>query len=201
MKNCKVLGALMALVVVGSAWPLKPITQPQKKNITHHKDGSVLDLQEVYLRGYGILPKTVILGNYQHYLQPDIRVKAQGIIELSGWHYDFGRKIEDSKRVGNYVLVIEKRKQHPVGLYRFDWGVKGQLHKKISTFFPYTWNIKKVQRKIIEAYKYARKHHCTVQEERNGRFSLTGLTKEGISIKMIIGADGRVVTVYPLWPK
>lgn len=201
MKNFKVLVALMALVVVGNAWPLKPITQPQKKNITHHKDESVSELKEVYLRGYGPLPKTVILGNYQHYLQPEIKIRAGGIIEPSGWHYDFDRRIERAKRVDGYTLEIEKRKQHSIGLYRFNWGVAGEMHKKISTFFPYTWNIKKVQRKIVEAYKYARKHHCAVQEERNGRFSLIGLTQEGISIKMIIGADGRVVTVYPLWPK
>ena len=163
-------------------------------------DADLMGISDVSVRGYGPLPDTIVLDNYKHYMQPDIRTISEGTFEPFGWHHDLGEKIERTKKMGSHTLKITNKETSPSGLYRFEWGLGG-MNKKLSTFFPSTWTRQMVQQKIVEAYNYARDHHYAPEAQRNNTFALVGFTKEGIEIKIIINQKGRVITAFPLWPK
>ena len=98
------------------------------------------------------------------------------------------------------MTIIESYEKHSSGIYRFDWGVEG-MSKKTSTFFPYSWSGETVQRKIVEAYKYARKYHFIPESQKNGSFVIIGFTRESIKVKIIINQKGTIITAYPVWPE
>jgi hypothetical protein len=75
------------------------------------------------------------------------------------------------------------------------------MHKKTSTFFPSHWSEEKVQKKISEAFKYAKKHNLTPEVQQNGNLSFHGFTKEGMNIKIITDQKRNFITAYPRWPK
>ncbi len=163
------------------------------------KGKDLIGIEDVSVSGYESLPKRVFLNNYEHYLQPELRTTTSGKIKPSGWHHDPGKNIERIKRVNGYTIEIEKYQRHSSGIYKFDWGIGA--HKKTSTFFPYEWSRETVQKKIVEAYKYAKKNHCSPILQKNGTFAIYGFTQEGINIKIIVNIDGIVVTAYPIWPR
>ena len=102
--------------------------------------------------------------------------------------------------MNDYILNIVHKETHKSGIYRFEWGVEGSL-KKASTFFPHTWSEKKVQEKTIEAYEYAKKHQIEPKFQPNTKkFLLSGFTKEGIEIAMLISSEGCMVVAFPKWP-
>jgi hypothetical protein len=171
-----------------------------RRPLSRLKGKNLRGIKNVSVGGYESLSKRIVLDNYQHYLQPELRVTANGKLTPSGWHHDLARRIEKIKRVNGHKIEIEKYQKHFSGIYRFDWGVEG-MSKKTSTFFPHIWSRATVQRKIVEAYKYARKYHYTPQSQPNGKFSLIGFTKEGIEVKIIIDQKGIIVTAYPVWPE
>ena len=145
------------------------------------------------------LSKRIFLDNYEHYLQPELRVTSTGKVKPSGWHHDPGRKTEFMKRVNGYKIEITNYKKRSSGVYRFDWGVEG-MQKKTSTFFPSDWSRERVQQSIKDAYKYAKKHKTVPQlQEKSGNFLLSGFTNEGIETIMIIDQQGTVISAYPAW--
>ena len=160
----------------------------------------LVGINDVTAQGYGPLSDTIVFDNYKHYMQPDIRTASDGTVELLGWHHDLGGNIERTKTINGHAIKITNKETHPSGLYRFEWSVDG-TSKKLSTFFPSTWSRQMVQQKIVEAYNYARNHNYIPQPQRNNTFALTGFTKEGIEIKIIINQRGRVITAFPEWPK
>lgn len=97
-------------------------------------------------------------------------------------------------------LVITNKDEHISGIYRFDWGVEDSKQKG-STFFPHTWSTEKVQEKIIEAYEYARKHNISPKFQEDSKiFLVSGFTKDGIEIAMVINSEGHMVVAFPKWP-
>jgi hypothetical protein len=150
------------------------------------------------MSGYGPLPESISLANYKHYLQPELRITSKGKIKPSGWHHDPGRRMETIKRINGHKIEIENYKKYASGIYRFDWGIEGMKYKKPSTFFPHVWSRKLIQQKIVEAYKYARKHKIVPKfQDRTNNFLLFGITKDGIEIEMIINQQGIIVSAYP----
>ena len=159
----------------------------------------LLGIENISTSGYGPLSKRIYLNKYKHYLQPELRATARGKIKPSGWHHDPGRRIESIKRVNGYKIEIINQEKHASGIYRFDWGVEG-MRKKRSTFFPHTWSRETVQQKIVEAYKYVRKYKKTpVLQKDTNNFLLSGFTKDGIEIAMIIDQQGIMISAYPKW--
>ena len=97
-------------------------------------------------------------------------------------------------------LDIIDKETHASGIYRFDWGVEGS-QKKGSTFFPYTWSEEILQKKIIEAYEYARKHRIPPKFQPDTKnFLVSGFTKDGIAIAMLISSEGNIIVAFPKWP-
>jgi hypothetical protein len=175
-------------------------TQQHARPLNRLKGKDLIGIENISVPGYGPLPKRISLSNYKHYLQPEIRVTSTGKLKPSGWHHDPGKRIANIKRFNGHKIEIENYKKHSSGIYKFDWVVDG-INKKTSTFFPDTWSREMVQQKIVEAYKYARKHHHIPELQKNGSFAVTGFTNESINIKIIINTEGMVVTAYPVWLK
>jgi hypothetical protein len=100
----------------------------------------------------------------------------------------------------DFKLDITHKETDVSGIYRFDWGPEGSL-KKGSTFFPYTWSEETLQEKIIEAYEYAKKHNIQPKFQLDTKnFLVSGFTKKGIEIAMLISSEGNMVVVFPKWP-
>jgi hypothetical protein len=182
------------------------VQQEQENNndlplLNELSDNDLIGINDVVVRGYGPLPDTIVLDNYKHYMQPDIRTSAEGTFEPFGWHHDLGGRIERTKMIDGHTIKIMSKQTDPSGLYRFEWSVDKGLNKKLSTFFPFTWSRQMVQQKIVEAYNYARNHNYAPVAQRNNTFALVGFTKEGIEIKIIVNQKGRVITAFPEWPK
>lgn len=182
------------------------VQQEQENNndlplLNELSDNDLIGINDVVVRGYGPLSDTIVLDNYKHYMQPDIRTSAEGTFEPFGWHHDLGGRIERTKMIDGHTIKIISKQTHPSGLYRFEWSVDNGLNKKLSTFFPFTWSRQMVQQKIVEAYNYARNHNYAPVAQRNNSFALVGFTREGIEIKIIVNQKGRIITAFPEWPK
>jgi hypothetical protein len=158
----------------------------------------LLGIDNIVLSGYGPLPKSISLDNYKHYLQPELRITSKGKIKPSGWHHDSGRRMEAIRRIDGHKIEIVNYEKHASGIYKFEWGVEG-MQKKRSTFFPHAWSRELIQKKIVEAYKYARKYNTSPQLQQNSNFLLSGFTKDGMEITMIIDQRGTIVSAYPKW--
>jgi hypothetical protein len=100
----------------------------------------------------------------------------------------------------DFILDIVNKEIHESGIYRFEWAVYGS-QKKGSTFFPHTWSEEMVQKKIIEAYEYARKHNIPPKFQPDTKnFLVSGFTNDGIAIAMLISSAGNMVVAFPKWP-
>jgi len=78
-------------------------------------------------------------------------------------------------------------------------GIEG-MSKKRSTFFPHEWSRETVQKKIVEAFKYAKKNHISpIFQPETENFLLSGFTNDGIAITMIINSEGKIITAFPKW--
>nr|WP_245341819.1 EndoU domain-containing protein [Enterococcus rivorum] len=105
----------------------------------------------------------------------------------SGYHVDtidgsIGKIIDGTKTAPNKYGVYEAKVE-------VDGVLKGGNGGK-STFFPDDWSSQKVVDSINEAYKN-RKFEV-------GSFNTyTGVTKEGFTISMFIGKDGKIISAFP----
>jgi hypothetical protein len=181
----------------GSPYQKISKSKQHAKSLDKLEGKDLLGIDNIVMSGYGPLPKKILLDNYKHYLQPELRITSKGKIKPSGWHHDPGRRVEIIKRINGHKIEIENYKKHASGIYKFEWGVEG-MQKKRSTFFPHMWSRELVQNKICEAYKYARKYKIAPKfQNRTNNFLLFGFTKDGIKIEMIINQQGTIVSAYP----
>lgn len=66
------------------------------------------------------------------------------------------------------------------------------------TFFPAHWSQEKVVNKIHEAYDDFKKRNISPVRNLKGRYTIRGLTKEGIEIEIIMTEDATIQTAYPI---
>ena len=75
--------------------------------------------------------------------------------------------------------------------------IDGKVVHAYKTFFPHNCTDERVVKAIFEAYKYGTNKKL-LKLQSSGEYSLRGITKLGMEIKMYINKSGKIVTAYPL---
>lgn len=124
----------------------------------------------------------------RHIFEPLFRSDKNGVLKkIHGFHHDFLGILERSG------LVKLKNKVMGVGgAYKADVIINGVADTK--TFFPVEWSREKVLKKIIEVVEKPQ----GVKIELDLTKIFTGFTSEGIEIKVKIGANGSLLTAFPV---
>jgi hypothetical protein len=69
--------------------------------------------------------------------------------------------------------------------------------KRGKTFFPSDWSREKVISAIYEVYENFIQSGVRPLLAKDGKYELSGFTKEGIKIEMYITQNGTIATAYP----
>ncbi len=128
---------------------------------------------------------------YKHILGMELDLSKKGKLTIGGFHHDLKNTIEKTD-----ILRFTNRVSYEHGFYKatlFD----GANFVKDVTFFPAEWSRDTVISKIYEAYDNFIKNGATGYIEKGGKYIVDGLISEGITIRMFITKNGRIVTAYP----
>ncbi|HVX00945.1 MAG TPA: EndoU domain-containing protein [Candidatus Babeliaceae bacterium] len=121
----------------------------------------------------------------KHIFMPIIQC-LQTKLALSGFHHDYLWQIQQT---GAIILTDIKPLTH--GAYQANWWHEGK--KKCSTFFPTSWDRKKVIAKIIEAYE----NPSNIELCSNGSYRIEGTTSEGLDVNIFINPQGIITSAFP----
>gem|GEM_PF-1287893 len=143
------------------------------------------------MKGFGEFGNKYIKIDYKHILGMDLFFDCHGLPKLSGFHHDFMNAIEQSRIIEFSNKIIQKS-----GCYCADLTVGGIAIPK-KTFFPAHWSQEKVVSSIYEAYDSFVQSGVKALLEKNGKYRVEGITREGIKIEMFITQKGKITTAYP----
>ncbi|HVX00948.1 MAG TPA: EndoU domain-containing protein [Candidatus Babeliaceae bacterium] len=119
----------------------------------------------------------------KHIFMPIIQC-LQAKLAFSGFHHDYLGQIQQT---GAILLTHIRPLTH--GAYKANWWYNGK--NKCSTFFPESWDRKKVIAKIIEAYA----NPVKTEPRPNGGYRITGKTSEGLNVDILIDRKGLITSV------
>jgi len=126
----------------------------------------------------------------KHILGMELDLSKKGKLTIGGFHHDLKKVIEKSD-----ILSFTNRVSYEHGFYKATLFDKGNFVKN-ATFFPAEWPRDKVISKIYEAYDNFIKSGA-IAPEKGGKYIIDGLISEGITIRIFITKNGRIVTAYP----
>ncbi len=182
----KLAGAVEADVLVDIP---KKIPQyiPLKAELSYFQD------KFGYIRkGFNEFKNKYIKIAYEHILGPDIKVGKWGE-RFSGLHHDFMGYFEKKKFIELKDIIMHKTGCYEAKLW---WNNK---FVKTNTFFPKEWSREKVIEKIYEAYdEFIKNGSNRIIKNRGSLYQIQGITKEDITIEMIVTKAGKITTAYPI---
>ncbi|BDC34452.1 hypothetical protein Noda2021_04100 [Candidatus Dependentiae bacterium Noda2021] len=142
----------------------------------------------------------VLIGNLEHVFCPEIKVNCEtGKVGIQGAHYyPVLKKLEKEGLVKVHSDVLNAD-----GTNTVNWSYHGCIPKD-SSCFPEHWTKENIVQKINESIK----NIVDKLGYPNGRLELTGLTQEGIRIKIIFqisekgsGTTCNIISCFPLLKK
>lgn len=151
-------------------------------------------MKKIYDRtkdGFTEIADKKITMEYKHILGMELDLSKKGKLSIGGFHHDLKNAIEKTD-----ILSFANRVFYEHGFYKatlFD----GENFVKNVTFFPAEWSRDMVISKIYEAYDNFIKSGATGYIEQGGKYIVDGVVSEGITIRMFITKNGRIVTAYP----
>lgn len=170
--------ALLESAYAKIAVELKPEIAAIKKTYDHTKDG------------FAEFSHAKVTMEYEHILGMELDLTKKGKLAIDGFHHDLKNVIEKSN-----ILDFTNRVSYEHGFYKVALFDQGNFVKN-ATFFPAEWSRDKVISKIYEAYDNFIKSGA-IAPEKGGKYIVEGLISEGITIRMFITKNGRIVTAYP----
>jgi hypothetical protein len=141
--------------------------------------------------GFAEFAHRKITMNYKHTLGMELGLSKKGKLTIGGFHHDLSNIIEKSD-----ILKFTNKTFYNHGFYKatiFD----GENFVKNITFFPAQWSRDKVISKIYEAYEHFINNGAMSYIEKDNKYVIKGMIKEGIEIEMYITKNGNIVTAYP----
>ena len=144
------------------------------------------------IKGFGEFANKYLKMDYEHILGIDLSFSRRGVPQIGGFHHDYMHTIKKSKTFEFVNEVVDK-----TGFYTAELFCEGK-YIDIKTFFPAQWSREQVINAIYEVYENFIKNGCIPKLEIDGKYSMQGLTKEGIEIIMYITKKGTIKTAYPI---
>jgi hypothetical protein len=142
-------------------------------------------------KGFGSFANKNIKINYKHILGMDIKFYPNKI-DFGGFHHDLMGAIEQSG-----VVQFVNKVVHKTGAYKADIIVNGKSIRD-KTFFPASWSRKQVIAGICEAYDNFKKSGASEIVFRGGKYTVIGITNQGMEILMHITENGLIASAYPI---
>ena len=145
------------------------------------------------LKGFAEFANKYIKIDYEHLLGMELKFNRFDVPKIGGFHHDYMNIVEKEGIIEFANKVINKH-----GVYSVDLMYGTAEIKRGKTFFPSDWSREKVINAIYEAYENFMQSGVPPLLAKNGKYELSGFTKEGIKIEMYITKNGRVTTAYPI---
>lgn len=188
------VGSSTANIIKSSRTALEAIHTQYMANLEMEL-GALRLLFDNKVKGFAEFANKYIKIEYKHILGIEELIwKYEELLKnIKGFHHDFMNTFRNS---GLFEFVNERMYEH--GFYKATILFKGQKVKEAGTFFPAEWSREKVLEKIYEAYEDFIKSGVKINPERDGKYIVNGLIKEGIEIEMHITQKGKIVTAYPI---
>lgn len=130
------------------------------------------------------LAGTPVQIRFFHLIYPDIQPNS-----VVGFHHDYKLKLH---KQGLYQMKITKKL--PAGAYTAKISTKNK-YAVSKSFFPPQWDDRKLVHKIIQAVNNPIKQ--PVWSATNNSWNVTGMTKEGLKIKIAFTNTGVITTAFP----
>jgi hypothetical protein len=130
---------------------------------------------------------------YEHILGMELKFSRGDVPRIGGFHHDIMHQVENS---GVFKFLNKKQMGH--GFYSADL-YAGENFLKEITFFPAEWSREQVVNCIYEAYDSFIKSGKVPIKAPDGKYEISGFTKEGIEIEMYITQKGFVQSAYPVF--
>jgi len=115
------------------------------------------------------------------------------VYKLTGFHHANEHYLHQM-----HIMLINKEMNLHTGVTKADVICNGHIEVN-KVFFPFSWNRKKVVRKIGEALNHSIVKP-TAESRGNAEFiTVIGKTSENIVIKMVIDSAGNLITAFPFF--
>lgn len=123
----------------------------------------------------------------------EMLMDSSGVVKprFSGFHFDELAKNLKSKA----LKLVDISRDGATGAYSGYVRPRGSAKSLQKSFFPAEWSPKGVADKIIEALG-----NLTDIDFSGGRFVFSGITKEGIKLRLVVESNGSLVTAFPVVP-
>lgn len=194
MDDMKQFGGAAKEIISDSKTLLKSVCKGLITNLEEKMPFFQQLLDKNKLVGFGTFTGKYATIDFKHILGLELDFSRRGLPKIGGFHHDFLNAIEQTG-----LLEFTDKVFGPNGIYRSRLVYNGQQVKKSATFFPSSWSREQVITNICEAYNDHIRNGIEAVLNRENKYIIQGITKEGMKIEMCITAKGKIRTAYPLF--